>query len=110
MIASLRCSQRLALPKADDDEEQDLNLPDLFFQVATKSVAVAGGAARRAAPPLPHAAGGAGRSAARVEKKKSAGFCNLRRHFSHDIRPLKHRDQETHSEAHTLSVDDVTLS
>ena len=68
MIASLRCAQRLALPKADDDEEQDLNLPDLFFQVATKSVA--GGAARRAAPPLPHAAGGAGRSAARVEREK----------------------------------------
>ena len=53
MIASLRCSQRLALPKADDDEEQDLNLPDLFFQVATKSVA--GGAARRAPAPLPEA-------------------------------------------------------
>ena len=58
MIASLRCSQRLALPKADDDEEQDLNLPDLFFQVATKSVA--GGAARHAPAPLPHGGGRGG--------------------------------------------------
>ena len=38
MIASLRCSQRLALPKADDDEEQVLNLPDLFSKLPQKEM------------------------------------------------------------------------
>ena len=96
MIASLRCSQRLALPKADDDEEQDLNLPDLFFQVATKSVAGGRCTLRaRAAAARGGGRGGPQRRARGEREKKSAGFWDLRLHVSHDIRPPKHRDQET---------------
>ena len=71
MIASLRCSQRLALAKADDDEKEELNLPDLFSLCTESGMLQREGALRAArAPPLPHAAGGAGRSEAARERKK----------------------------------------
>ena len=103
MIASLRCSQRLALAKADDDEKEELNLPDLVLRTEVSGMLQREGALRAArAPPLPHArAGRAAANAARERKKRVLVIWALRRHVSHDIRPPKHRDQETHSEAHT---------